>query len=77
MIEEERCELGDLPVSMCACRRHRGGIAPGDRVAETSTPFVARYSGRCDVCEGPIEEGETIVRLTSGGYIHRTRRCLP
>jgi len=64
---EPRCELTELPISMCAhCRKH-----------ELPEPeplhwFPARYHGRCAECNRPIEPGDDIA-TTDDGHICRRR----
>lgn len=75
---ERRCERTDLPASMCAhCRGHLDPAAPADLgTGDLLSSFPARYDGRCDNCDGPIREGDTIAALVDGsGYA--CTRCLP
>ena len=62
---EERCELSDLPVSMCSHCRGLDADRPGHRMVDSDPVHVgiwitARFAGRCPVCERWYAEGEHI-----------------
>lgn len=72
----ERCELSDLPVSQCACRKHKPGQeVDAHEVASTFTRdggpgpiVVARYPGTCVTCAYRYQVGEEIRPvMTMGG----------
>jgi hypothetical protein len=69
MAAVERCDLSDLPVDQCGCRKHPKGktydarqvridINPG--AAGYGEPIPARYHGRCQACGDGITPGEPI-----------------
>jgi hypothetical protein len=71
---EKRCELSELPISTCGCRKHRpdGGqthIEPASirtyRYVLTST-VNAKYPGTCPECGDRYEVGEPILPQPSG-----------
>jgi hypothetical protein len=33
-------------------------------------PFRASYDGQCSGCDFPIEIGQRIAQMTTGGYVH-------
>lgn len=67
------CPLSELPPEQCACRNHRGGLAPDEQVIETvGQPIEATYrSGCARGCVG-IEPGDQIARCwdRADGYAH-------
>lgn len=66
-ISEPRCEKTELYVSQCAhCRPTPDPLVLDSEAVEHR--FEAVYSGHCTICDGPIRAGETIARLTTGGY---------
>lgn len=75
--QTEYCELTELPVDGCGCRRHRGGLtvteqAAADRRAWAERVFTARWHGHCDVCDEPIRPGQQIAHTgDDGGYGRR------
>jgi len=65
----ERCDLSDLPVDQCGCRKHPKGkvydaqqvrIDVNPRAAGYGEPIPARYHGRCQMCGDDIAPGELI-----------------
>lgn len=72
----QRCELSDLPVAECACRKHKPGQAADARPG-TAAAFVhdgspgptiaARYPGRCVTCGDQYGVGEDIRPVTTAG----------
>lgn len=64
---EVRCELTELPISMCAHCRKQELPEP-----EPSNWFTAQYAGRCVNCGSPFECGEEIAS-TPDGYVCCTR----
>lgn len=75
MTAEAECALWELPVSMCACPKHRGGTAPAEEpIATVGQPLEARFDGPCEGCERGVREGQMIARVAdSTGYIHSPR----
>lgn len=71
MAAEQECQIGGLPVSMCACRKHRGGRTPEEEAATdrrgSSRSFRAQFSGSCSDCGGEIRPGD-VVRYGAGRF---------
>lgn len=70
-----RCGLSELPVDMCGCRKHRGGLTPAeqydaDRAAWRDRVFLARHPGHCEVCDEPIRCGQQITAAGDYGRGH-------
>ena len=68
-MSEQECELTDLPVSMCACRKHRGGQTPEEqarRDAKPSRAFPAQWPGECVDCGAPFRQGD-MIRFSASG----------
>ena len=66
---EEECSITELPVSMCACRKHRGGQTPEEQAhadAKPSRPFVAQWGGVCADCGIEFQAGD-LVRFSASG----------
>ncbi len=67
------CPLTELPAEQCACRNHRGGVAPGEEpIVTVGQPIEAGYASRCARgCDG-IEPGDQIARCwdPADGYAH-------
>lgn len=73
----DECPLTELPAEQCACRNHRGGVAPGEEPIETiGQPFAASYDGECGRgCHRGIKAGDEIARAADRelGYVHAGR----
>jgi hypothetical protein len=81
---EERCEISDLPVSMCGhCRGTEAQEAPFgaesvdlgfgaavESVTEYGPLFFAARYGPCSGCETGIVPDDTIRADGQGGYLH-------
>lgn len=70
-MNDERCELSDLPASQCGCRVHapkpqRRSVMGNDDYYV----FAAKYTGRCSACLQTIHVGELIGPDDDGGYEH-------
>jgi len=66
-----RCELTELPVEMCGCRRHRGGQTPEEEARSTGSGrwFTARFIGRCARGEHDVRPGARLRAVGDGsGY---------
>ncbi len=75
---EPVCPRTDLPQAWCAhCRGH--DQPPTATVAgELGQPFMARYDGRCALCDGPIRTGDITARLApDDGDGYACQDCLP
>ena len=70
-VTDPRCDLSDLPASLCGCRKHRpdGGqirIDPAQdgRVRTAGHAYgpsiEAQHPGRCPACEERIQVGDRI-----------------
>jgi hypothetical protein len=71
---EAECPLSELPPSMCACPKHRGGELPTE-VDTVGPSFEAAYGGVCERCERHINPGQDIARVADGsGYVPRCPR---
>ena len=69
MSAEEQCAVTELPASMCACRKHRGGQTPEEQArvdAKPSRQFPAQYPGECVECGSSFREGE-LIRFSARG----------
>lgn len=78
MAVDERCESWDLPVSMCGCPVHRGGMTPQEeakferrfyenQVRIPSGWFTAQYPGVCVAGDHEFDAGTT-VRYDGGNH---------
>lgn len=72
----ERCALTELIKTQCAhCRPKPPPFQPaqfddpGDDYDAASTTFQAKYSGRCELCDGLFHVGDWISRTSDGDYI--------
>lgn len=66
-ISEARCELTELLADQCAhCRPAPQPLTVAAELIQHR--FTAEYTGHCQVCDGPIEPGDHIGRLATGGY---------
>jgi hypothetical protein len=72
---EERCELSELPVASCGCRKHRpdgGQIHVAPVTARTyqyglTTEVIAKFPGTCPECGDRYHVGELIAPQRDGG----------
>ena len=76
MAAVERCDLSDLPVDQCGCRKHPKGktydarqvridVNPG--TVGYGQPIAARYAGVCPECGERFAAGDTIRAHEYGG----------
>jgi hypothetical protein len=76
----ERCELTELIKSQCAhCRpqapRFREALFDDPFSDDDTATFQARYSGRCEQCDGLFEVGDWIARTGDSDYL--CQDCTP
>jgi hypothetical protein len=64
----DRCDLSDLPVDQCACRKHN---PPAWQTKDRGVlaRFPARFDSKCADCGLATCEGDTIARTDEGDYI--------
>jgi hypothetical protein len=70
----QRCELSELPVEQCACRKHKPGQAadqhPGADIVRDGGPgpvITAQYPGQCVTCGDRFQVGDLIRPVTTMG----------
>jgi hypothetical protein len=64
----ERCELSDLLVDQCACRKHNPPVwQTRDHII--TARFPARFDSECDACGEAMAEGDPIARTDNSEYI--------
>ena len=64
----DRCDLSDLPVDQCACRKHNPPTwQTRDHII--TARFPARFDSKCDDCGLAICEDDPIARTDEGDYI--------
>lgn len=68
------CELTDLPSEMCAHCRGLAGPAERDTY-EVDAYALAKFSGRCPACDGPIRSGDWVGHTDAHGGMWVCRRC--
>lgn len=67
---EPRCEISDLPVSMCAhCLGQTLGDEPDHTKPEVVSTWEARYHGVCSACSASIKPGEPMGRTKDEAYV--------
>jgi hypothetical protein len=70
MTAEDRCEVMEIPVSMCDhCRNPAGNRRPVEPQVPYGPVFAAKYDGDCIECCSSIWVGESI-RARAGQYAH-------
>lgn len=76
---DHRCPQTDLLQSMCAhCRGHAALPKLKLSTGEFGVPFLARYEGRCGICDEPIHIGDVTARLAAEvGDGYGCQECLP